>query len=184
MLVKVIAQSHDYLWLATLAYGQFPHWQNKQSLFLNLKKPSGHFYVFKLFLFHDLQYFTMILSHDFLSSEIIQIMAYNNCEGFPHKFVFSQGFSSKVKKDYLIMKLTLCSFSDCPRWLTWNGVKFFHCLYLWVGIGKHIVSFFIFMGEVWKTNCRYTMLHVKTIVHHGRCDIHCYRPKLEVNYWC
>lgn len=53
-------------------------------------------------------------------------------------------------------------------------------IYLWVGIGKHIVSFFIFMGEVWKTNCRYTMLHVKPIVHHVRCDIHCYRSKLEV----
>jgi hypothetical protein len=60
----------------------------------------------------------MILSYDSLSSEIIQIIAYNNCEGFPHKFVFSQGFSSKVKKDYLMMKLNLCSFSDCPRWLT------------------------------------------------------------------
>jgi len=53
-------------------------------------------------------------------------------------------------------------------------------IYLWVGIRKHIVSFFIFMDEVWKTNCRYTMLHVKTIVHHVRCDIHYYRPKLEV----
>lgn len=75
--------------LIIVTQGQLPHWQNEELLLLLFK-----------FIFHLLWYCHINLS------EIIQINAWNNYEGYQHTiFIFSQK-SFQHLKAYLMTRLT------------------------------------------------------------------------------